>query len=309
MLWRPDGVVHRNSPEGNCSTFQRGCCLSRWPCRHLGEPWGGPDQRHPARGSAARSLPVGLSRRAGELASSAAVCNRAATSMSRVWYALTPGPRSTLRQSGLGELAISCCPRWGRRVAERFGARRLPAFQSSPARAWPGSTPRLPCCGRSRTLRLGSAKRGKLARPGTVSHSAPAPAPASAGRRLITGPKDATPAGGWNWMIGVRYRIKASASPVVLADSRIGRSVFEPRQPVLLAGLPGRGRDQEGAGAAVPAIGMAGIAGGVEQAGADGRVPRPDRVAAVLGPGPGGDARQFQPGGVTAWYPGGKWLS
>jgi hypothetical protein len=211
--------------------------------------------------------------------------------MSRVWYALTPGPRSTLRQSGLGELAISCCPRWGRRVAERSGARRLPAFQSSPARAWPGSTPRLPCCGRSRTLRLGSAKRGKLARPGTASHSAPGPALASAGRRLITGPKDATPAGGWNWMIGVRYRIKASASPVVLA------------------GLPGRGRDQEGAGAAVPAIGMAGIAGGVEQAGADGRVPRPDRVAAVLGPGPGGDARQFQPGGVTAWYPGGKWLS
>lgn len=207
---------------------------------------------------------------------------------------MSPGPRSTLRQSGLGELAISCCPRWERRVAEPYsGARRLPAFQSSPASAWPGFTPRLPCCGRSRTLRLGSAKRGKLARPGAVSHSAPAPTPASAGRRLITGPKDATPAGGWNWMIGVPASHQGERFACLLADSRIGRSVFEPRQPVLLAGPPGRGRDQEGAGAAVPAIGMAGIAGGVEQAGADGRVPRPDRVAAVLGPGPGGDARQF----------------
>ena len=40
--------------------------------------------------------------------------------MSRVWHALTPGPRSTLRQSGLGELATSCCPRWGLRGAERY---------------------------------------------------------------------------------------------------------------------------------------------------------------------------------------------
>jgi len=54
---------------------------------------------------------------------------------------------------------------------------------------------------------------------------------------------------------------------------------------------------------------MAGIAGGVEHAGADGRLQRADRGAAVLGTGPGGDARQLQPGGVTASYPGGKRLS
>lgn len=108
-------------------------------------------------------------------------------------------------------------------------------------------------------------------------------------------------------MIGVPVSHQGERFAGLLADSRIGRSVFEPRQR--LAGPPGRGRGQEGAGAAVSAIGTAGIAGGVEQAGADGRVPRPDRGAAVLGPGPGGDARQLQPGGVTARYPGGKWLS
>jgi len=203
--------------------------------------------------------------------------------MSRVWYALTPGPRSTLRQSGPGELAIPCWPRWGRRVAERSGARRLPAFQSSPSRAWQGSTPRLPCCGRSRTLRLGLAKRGKLARPGTVSHSSPAPAPAPAGRRLIAGPKDTTPTGAWNWMIGVPVSHRGERFAGLLADSRIGRSVFEPRQPVRLAGPPGPGRGQEGAGAAVSAIGMAGTAGGVEQAGADGRVPRRGRARSWSG--------------------------
>jgi hypothetical protein len=113
----------------------------------------------------------------------------------------------------------------------------------------------------------------------------------------------------WNWMIGVLVSHHGERFAGLRADSRIGRSVFAPCQPVRLAGPPGRGRGQEGAGAAVSAIGMAGIAGGVEQAGADGRVPRPDRGAAVLGPGPGGDAWQLQPGGVTARYPGGKWRS
>src|SRR5689334_22960 len=34
--WRPDGVVQRNVPSGSWSTFQRGCCLSLWSCRHFG---------------------------------------------------------------------------------------------------------------------------------------------------------------------------------------------------------------------------------------------------------------------------------
>src|SRR5258708_564439 len=36
MYWRPAGVVQRKSPEGNCSAFHRGCCLSLWSYRHFG---------------------------------------------------------------------------------------------------------------------------------------------------------------------------------------------------------------------------------------------------------------------------------
>lgn len=38
VYWRPVGVVHRKVAGVGCSTFQRGCCLSRWSRRHLGPP-------------------------------------------------------------------------------------------------------------------------------------------------------------------------------------------------------------------------------------------------------------------------------
>ena len=50
-------------------------------------------------------------------------------------------------------------------------------------------------------LRLISANPGKRANPITWSHSSSAWS--SRGRRLITGPENATPLGGSKWMIGV----------------------------------------------------------------------------------------------------------
>ena len=60
------------------------------------------------------------------------------------------------------------------RARRYFLVRRLPPCQSSWTPTWPGSTPKLRSCGRSRRLRLSSAKPGKLARPSTLSHSGPA---------------------------------------------------------------------------------------------------------------------------------------
>ena len=53
------------------------------------------------------------------------------------------------------------------RFTRRYRGRR-PAYQSSWTPTWPGSTPKLRSCGRSRTRRLSSAKPRKLARPQDV---------------------------------------------------------------------------------------------------------------------------------------------
>ena len=74
------------------------------------------------------------------------------------------------------------------------GGRRLPACQSSCVPAASGSTPKLRSWGRSRRLRLSSAKPGKPARPVTWSQSRTASS--GPGSRLITGPKKAVPSGG-----------------------------------------------------------------------------------------------------------------
>src|SRR5260370_22035234 len=72
-----------------------------------------------------------------------------------------------------------------------FLRRRLPPCQSSSMPVSPGLTPKLRSWGRSRRLRLSSAKPGKEASPTTWSHSRTASA--SLGSRLMTGPKKAVP--------------------------------------------------------------------------------------------------------------------
>src|SRR5690349_5197235 len=87
---------------------------------------------------------------------------------------------------------------------------RLPACQSSFVPAVPGCTPKLRSWGRSRRLRLSSAKPGKAARAVTWSHSRTASS--RLGSLLITGPNRAAPSGGLNWMIGVPTSLPVSAS-------------------------------------------------------------------------------------------------
>ena len=91
---------------------------------------------------------------------------------------------------------------WPRLLTGAYDAvLRLPACQSSSVPAVPGSTPKLRSCGRSRRLRLSSAKPGKPARAVTWSQSRTASS--GPGSLLITGPKNAAPSGGLKWMIGV----------------------------------------------------------------------------------------------------------
>src|SRR5712671_6691919 len=82
-----------------------------------------------------------------ERASFSAAGNRAVAFMGKVWHAC------------------------GLAAGRYFVTRRLPACQSSWTPTWPGSTLKLRSCGRSRRLRLSSAKPGKLARPSTLSHN------------------------------------------------------------------------------------------------------------------------------------------
>ena len=112
-----------------------------------------------------------------------------------------------------------------------FLRRRLPPCQSSWMPVWPGLTPKLCSWGRSRRLRLSSAKPGKEASPTTWSHSRIASW--SLGSRLMTGPKNAVPSGGPKWMIGVPTSLPVSASassvsarssPSQLASSRASAS-------------------------------------------------------------------------------------
>ena len=135
-------------------------------------------------------------------------------------------PRVTRAESSRGAEDVRSGPRWRGGVAAFIGgawhassqtAFHAPLSRGTPAAAyqpswtptWPGSTPKLRSCGRSRRRRLSSAKPGKLARPRTLSHSGTASA--SLGRPLTTGPKNATPSGGWKWMIGVPTSLPVSA--------------------------------------------------------------------------------------------------
>ena len=121
------------------------------------------------------------------------------------------------RRTAVGDVRLTLLPRRREPALgqERYRfCRRLPPCQSSVRPASSVRTPNEGSWGRSRRLRLSSAKPGNDASATTWSHSATASS--SAGSRLMTGPKKATPSGGRKCRIGVptSLPVRASASSV-----------------------------------------------------------------------------------------------
>ena len=93
------------------------------------------------------------------------------TAFARV--AVVTGAQSRIRRTPCGT-ATATCSRPGLDPSAEwcyFLVRRLPPCQSSTMPVPSGSTPKLASCGRSRRLRLSSAKPGKVANPITLSQS------------------------------------------------------------------------------------------------------------------------------------------
>ena len=116
-------------------------------------------------------------------------------------------------------------PRRKDTARKHFLVRRLPPCQSSSLPTDSASTPKLASRGRSRRLRLISAKPGKPASAMTWSHSSAGVV--GIGSRLITGPKNAVPPGGWKCRIGVPtsrpVRTSASSVSARISSSSAGR--------------------------------------------------------------------------------------
>ena len=124
----------------------------------------------------------------------------------------------------------------------------------------------------------------------------------------MTGPKNATPSGGWKWMIGVPTSLPVSESASSVSrrssaskDSSSSASASSGGRPASASAGSTNSRVPRYAGSLAARVGR-----GVEDPGADRGIERADRGAAVLGPRPGGDAEQPQARGVAGFVPGGE---
>jgi hypothetical protein len=136
-------------------------------------------------------------------------------------------------------------------------------------------------------LELGEA--GKEASPTTWSHSRIASW--SLGSRLMTGPKNAVPSGGPKWMIGVPTSLPVSASASSVSARSSPSQLASSRASASAAGNPARlSRGSTNSRLPCSSGPSADAAAESNAWGADHLVQGPDRLAAVLGAGPGGPA-------------------